>query len=144
MVACLWVCLFVMGCINRFSSPTDTPQHTRKGSGLTPTFPSRNIRLNATPHGQPTGEQQMSKLVKGNELPREIQEQVKRAYIYRWTIDNKRRKDAWAGIQGQPTIPLQTDAEWLAEHAFYVTDSGQRLSKRHTHCEPHYVADYQN
>ena len=76
------------------------------------------------------------KLIKGNELPTKLQEQIKRSYTYRLTTEN-----------GYPArnpcnarVPAVTDEQWLAEHAFYVTNSGT-LSRRHIHCEPHYMAD---
>lgn len=33
-----------------------------------------------------------------------------------------------------------SDAQWLAEHAFYVTNAGS-LSRKHSHCEPYYMAE---
>ena len=39
-----------------------------------------------------------------------------------------------------PTIPLVTDAEWLRQHAFYVSGD-RRLSQRHRHCEPAFMVE---
>ena len=33
-----------------------------------------------------------------------------------------------------------TDNDWLVDHAFYFTKDG-RLSAKHNHCEPHFMAD---
>lgn len=78
------------------------------------------------------------KLIKGNKLNADQKRQVLAAYIHRWTVENpnpciiKRR-------QGM-TIPLLTDEQWLAEHAFYFTKSG-RLALNRRHCEPAFMAD---
>ncbi len=80
------------------------------------------------------------KLVLGTKLPARVREHVLRAYIYRWTVDNGHRLCAWSKMDSMPTMPLQTDDEWLADHAFYVTARGE-LSARHAHCEPHYLAN---
>lgn len=48
-------------------------------------------------------------------------------------------------VKGQPWhkyhVPLTTDEQWLQRHAFYVTAKG-KLSVRHRHCEPAFLADY--
>lgn len=76
------------------------------------------------------------KLTKGNKLPSELQEQIKRNYIYRLTIENGYPEKNPCNAK----VPAIGDEQWLAEHAFYVTNNGA-LSKKHTHCEPHYLAD---
>jgi len=79
------------------------------------------------------------KLVLGTHLTPAQQAEVKRAYIYRWTIENSNRERAYRGLN-PPTLPPTTDEQWLADHAFYVTNTGQ-LSRRHNHCEPAFMAD---
>jgi len=61
-------------------------------------------------------------------------------YTYRWTSDNSARERTWRGIEGKPTIPLISDAQWLREHAFYVTDRGT-LDKRKKSAEPAYMIE---
>lgn len=78
--------------------------------------------------------------VRGDKLPYNLQQEVLRKYIYRWTSGNTQRESAWAGVSGKPRIPLITDAQWLKEHAFHVTKKGE-LDLRHHHAEPHYMAD---
>jgi len=79
-------------------------------------------------------------LVRGDQLKPETKQAVLQAFVYRWTYDNHRREQAWKGIEGQPTIPLISDDQWLREHAFYVNRDGS-LSNRHQHAEPHYFID---
>jgi hypothetical protein len=76
------------------------------------------------------------KLTKGANLSPEQIAEVKRAFIYRHTIEHQ---SAYRGESGQRT---QTDAEWIAAHAFYIRRDG-RLSQaiQHARCEPHYLAD---
>lgn len=81
----------------------------------------------------------MSKLVRGDQLPSDLRREVLARYTYRWTSDNTARERAWRGIEGAPTIPLVSDAQWLREHAFYVTDRNT-LDKRRTNAEPAYMA----
>jgi len=82
----------------------------------------------------------VSKLVRGDQLPSNLRREVLSAYVHRWTSDNPQRSSAWRGIQGAPTIPLVSDAQWLREHAFYVTDRGT-LDKRKKHAEPAYLIE---
>ncbi len=37
-------------------------------------------------------------------------------------------------------VPLTTDNEWLKRHAFHFTKDGSRLSEKHHHAEPAYLA----
>jgi hypothetical protein len=78
--------------------------------------------------------------LKGTLLTPDQVDQVKRAFIYRWIKDNPKRESVWRNISGPPTIPLISDEQWLAEHAFWFT-SGGKLSQKHNHCEPEYMAD---
>lgn len=80
-------------------------------------------------------------LIKGSRLTRAQREIVLATYLYRWTRDNPRREDYWRGIAGKPTMPLVSDAEWLADHAFHFIADGSRLHARHRHCEPAYMAE---
>ena len=95
------------------------------------------------------------RLVLGSRLPYQLQQEVLRRYIYRWTVDNLDRARVYrcpvcevpggdpsgdvACRQYHPTIPLITDAEWLATHSFEVTKDG-RLSARQHHAEPGFMA----
>jgi hypothetical protein len=98
------------------------------------------------------------KLVRGDQLAPDEIKQVKDAFIYRWTSDNERRGDVYhcdkcdvqkdpyvntTSAEGHqhPTIPLQTDEQWLREHAFYFTNAGKLLPRRHA--VPAYLAPEQ-
>jgi hypothetical protein len=82
-------------------------------------------------------------LIKGTNLTEKQIKLITSGFIYRWTIENTQRESAWKTVECQPTIPLQTDREWLNDHAFYFVKDWSRLSKKlgETHCEPHYMAD---
>lgn len=82
----------------------------------------------------------MSVLVRGDQLPSNLRREVLARYPYRWTSDNPARERAWSRIEGAPTIPLVSDAQWLRDHAFYVTRRGT-LDKRRTHAEPAYMTE---
>jgi hypothetical protein len=75
-------------------------------------------------------------LIKGENLNETQKKLVLEAFGYRWTSDNRRRLDWWRGIEGQPTIPLVTDEQWLKGHAFHFTADGKRLKARPKYCEP--------
>ena len=93
-------------------------------------------------------------LVRGDQLTPEMRRQVEDAFMYRWTKENKRRGSVYhcdkcdvvnnpfqgSNAEGHqhPTIPLQTDAEWLHEHAFYFTNAGKLQPRRHA--VPAYLA----
>jgi hypothetical protein len=95
-------------------------------------------------------------LTLGSRLPHHLQQEVLRRYIYRWTTGNTQRAQVYncpvcsvpggdpnGGVacrQYHPTMPLQTDAQWLATHSFNVTKDG-RLSQRQRHAEPGYMAE---
>lgn len=70
----------------------------------------------------------MPKLVKGSQLPRAALAAVLASFGYRWTHENVHRAQVWhraaSGVGSLPTMPLQTDEQWLSEHAFYVTRNG--------------------
>lgn len=76
------------------------------------------------------------RLVKGNELLPSTQRAVLSSFTYRLTVENGYPKRNPCGAR----VPAISDAQWLKEHAFYVTKDG-RLSRAHRHCEPHYMAE---
>lgn len=78
----------------------------------------------------------MSTLIRGDKLPARLQAEVKASYLYRLTIENgyPRQNPCKA------SVPAITDAQWLAEHAFYVTKRGTLDARRH-YAELHYLAD---
>lgn len=96
-------------------------------------------------------------LIKGSDLNHRQRNQVLSAFIYRWTKDNPRRCQVWrcdkcdirnpyvnsksAEEHSHPTVPLQTDEEWLRDHAFYFTRDGRRLMPNESYAEPVYVAE---
>ena len=98
----------------------------------------------------------MSKLVRGSNLNSTQRNEILSAYIYRWTHENTMRTRVYrcnlcnihkpyvntesANGHTHPTIPLQSDSEWLAEHAFYINKNGS-VSARHRRAEPYYLAD---
>lgn len=79
-------------------------------------------------------------LIKGRNLTPQQRKQVTQAFLYRWTYDNPHRRRCWSG-RSKPTIPLISDDQWIAEHAFHFTADGSRLCHRPKHCEPAYMAD---
>ncbi len=98
------------------------------------------------------------KLVRGDRLTTAQRRQVLSAFAHRWTHENaqqtyggrcpacvqQRQCDGNMVVNGKPWheqhVPLTTDEQWLRDHAFYITTAG-RLSARHRHCEPAYLAD---
>jgi hypothetical protein len=82
----------------------------------------------------------MSKLVRGDRLPSDLRRQVLSRYVHRWTSDNRDRERVWRGVKGAPTIPLQSDDQWLREHAFWVTSKGT-LDARRKHAEPAFMIE---
>jgi len=76
------------------------------------------------------------KLIRGNNLTPLQQKVVLSAYTYRLTTENGYPSRNPCGA----TVPAISDARWLKEHAFYITSAG-RLSNRHRHCVPAYMAD---
>jgi hypothetical protein len=78
------------------------------------------------------------KLVRGDRLPFHLQQEVLRAYVHRWTFENEHRiahqREALRA-RGVEPVPLVSDAEWLTQHAFWVTKAG-KLDARRKHAEP--------
>lgn len=69
------------------------------------------------------------KQVSGAELPRDQQEEAKRAYVHRFTKDHT---PAWARkpMPNGSAYPVQfaSDADWLAHTLFHVTNAGTLAS----------------
>lgn len=101
-----------------------------------------------------------ARLLPGDELTPEQIKQVKDAFIYRWTRENENRGRVYncakcdvanqpyenstsAEGHSHPTIPLQSDEQWINEHAFYFLNDG-RLDHRHRNAEPVYLAQRNN
>jgi len=80
----------------------------------------------------------MSKLVKGRDLTPEQIVEVKRAFIYRLTWENRYPDENPCGA----TVDPITDEEWISKHAFYITKAG-KLSNApgENHCEPVFMAE---
>lgn len=79
-------------------------------------------------------------LVLGSKLEPETRAEVLRAFVYRWTLENPYRESVWSRASSRPTIPLISDNQWLAEHAFHVTQEG-RLHAGRRHAEPAFMAE---
>jgi hypothetical protein len=73
--------------------------------------------------------------VRGNDLSPAAQEEAKRRFVYRWTIENEAQARRAHGRRC-PTIPLISDAEWLRRTGFAVTKDG-RLDNRVRFCHTH-------
>lgn len=87
-----------------------------------------------------------AKLVRGDELTPEMRRQVLNSFPFRWTSDNPQRLSAYKcdlcdlrhpyintqSSEGHthPTIPLQTDNQWLSEHSFHFTNAGKLVQNR--------------
>lgn len=67
----------------------------------------------------------------GSMLPRRLQEEVKRIFVYRYTGNHIPR---WADKSIPPLF--KSDKEWLENTWFEVTKKGE-LSRRTTHCTSH-------
>ena len=75
-------------------------------------------------------------LIKGSDLTDRQTSHVLSQFMYRWTIENERRISAWSGLSGKPTTELQTDVEWLADHAFWFLNDGSRTAFNRSYAEP--------
>lgn len=78
------------------------------------------------------------KLVKGSHLSNIARKEVLAAFNLRWTVENVTPRIR--ELLGNPTAPIVTDKQWLAEHAFYIKRDGH-LASSPAHCEPAYMAD---
>lgn len=104
-------------------------------------------------------------LIKGADLNVVQRGLVLRAFVYRWTEENRHQTyrgecPGCAQMGGFPCVtgskgarkvweraewhayhvPLTTDAAWLADHAFHFLADGSRLAGKQ-HAEPVYMAD---
>lgn len=79
----------------------------------------------------------MSNLIKGENLNEQQRRIVLSAYVYRNTIENRINSER---INPNVKITL-TDKDWIKTKAFYFIKDGSRLSGKHKHCEPAYLAD---
>lgn len=95
-------------------------------------------------------------LVRGDELTPSQREEVLSAFVHRWTRENPHRTTVYkchlcdirkpyenpksSDGHTHPTIPLISDDQWLADHAFYITKAGH-LAKVPGNCVPAYVVD---
>jgi len=77
---------------------------------------------------------------RGSELPRWVQEEILARYPYRWTTGNTYRERMYRN-QETPTMPLETDEQWLNRNMFPVTGDGRRLDNRIKHCRPAYMLE---
>lgn len=82
------------------------------------------------------------KLTPGLMLSYMAKREVLAAYVHRNTVESpcdflERERLRLVGL-GVDVPAKQTDAEWLKDHAFYVTKSGH-LARVPKHCEPVYM-----
>lgn len=96
----------------------------------------------------------MSQLIQGSCTNGKTRQAIFAQFVHRWTHENARqtfRGECPACAQGAPEsmtkeqwhayhAPLVSDAQWLADHAFYVNNDGS-LDQRRGYCEPAYLAD---
>lgn len=82
-------------------------------------------------------------LIKGANLDNRQIQQVKSAFINRWTVENQRNAESILRRYGfdAPTIAPIPDAQWIADHAFHFVKDGSRLMSNRHHAEPSYIAD---
>lgn len=79
------------------------------------------------------------KLTLGTKLTQSQVQQVKRAFVHRPTTENGYPQRNRYGL----SIPAISDAQWIAEHAFYIKDDGN-LADKPRFAEPFYLADKDN
>lgn len=77
----------------------------------------------------------MNKTLRGNQLSAEDCKHVLAGYVYRKTFENVKAHPAAVAKTGN-TLPLISDAQWLAITDFEVTAKG-RLSLRSKFCMTH-------
>lgn len=97
-------------------------------------------------------------LIRGDRLNAEQRRLVLAAFTYRWTRENPYRKqfyrcphcdldnfrfESLECRRYHPTVSLQSDDEWLAEHAFHFVKDGSRLMSNRHHAELASMADYE-
>jgi hypothetical protein len=99
-------------------------------------------------------------LIRGSDLNAAQRRQVLNAFIYRWTHENARqnyRGQCPGCVQNRRPasrrqmsetewhahhLPLISDEQWLAEHAFHFTADGSRLARNRQHAEPAHLVTY--
>lgn len=105
-------------------------------------------------------------LITGDQLNDQQRRQVLAAYVHRWTHENAKQTyqgrcpacvqsggdhevvlppgQAGAGEVRKrwhdQHLPMVSDREWLAAHAFHFVKDGSRLHGRYQHAEPAYLA----
>jgi hypothetical protein len=97
------------------------------------------------------------RLIKGTDLNPAQRAQVLSAFIYRWTSDNSQRPYVYhacptcdirtpfvgpsAAGHNHPTVPLETDDQWLTARAFWFLNDGSRLVYNRRWAEPACMAN---
>lgn len=78
--------------------------------------------------------------IRGDMLTDEQTRAVLNRFAHRMTYENAKARPGHVSFmrRGGYRLPLVSDAEWLADHCFYVTRRGE-LSERHVHCQPAYM-----
>ena len=82
------------------------------------------------------------KWTRGDKLSQDNRREVLNAYGYRITRENLERLQRmhpiwWSDCKPRPGILVPSDADWLKDRAFAITNLGT-LDKRVNHYEPHY------
>lgn len=82
-------------------------------------------------------------MIRGDRLTAKQKDQVLAAFIYRWTIENRKSAEAnfHHGGFSFPKIEPCTDAQWLTGHAFYFLKDGSRLNARKPYAESAILAE---
>jgi hypothetical protein len=123
----------------------DAPKNTRgRGNIRNPFYRGRR------------GSSKFARLIRGDQLNDQQRQLVLNAFVHRWTRENPHRTQVYkcdkcdinepyvneesAEGHSHPTIPLQSDEQWLAEHAFHFVKDGSRLVPRRF-AEPAFLAD---
>jgi hypothetical protein len=99
----------------------------------------KNRKLSDTGKGRVSS----NPLLKGDKLNSSQRQQVLSAFGYRWTKENETRARSWYKSSGfhPPMTALQTDDQWLKEHAFHFTKDGSRLAGNRKYAEPSFMAE---
>lgn len=85
----------------------------------------------------------LSRLVKGRDLTPEQVAAVKRAFIYRLTTENGYpQRNPFGPHFDKPTVAAVSDAQWIDDHAFYITKKGELSNANgEKHAEPAWMAE---
>lgn len=100
----------------------------------------------------------VAKLMRGDQLTPEMEQQVKDAFVMRWTRENTNRTlmyncdkcdimNPYVNTQSSnghshPTVPLQSDEQWINEHSFTFTNAGRLMARGGA--QPAYLAGEPN